>query len=101
MADVPVACTLSSEDMAARRDDLLPGLIGLAIARKELEEGASYQFAADADLLTRIARTIDAERQCCRFLRFALVVEPDGGMVTLTVTGPPGTREVLRDLSRR
>jgi hypothetical protein len=45
--------------------------------------------------LTAIAQTIDAERQCCRFLTFTVTVEPDGGPISLAVTGPPGTREFL------
>jgi hypothetical protein len=43
-------------------------------------------------------RTIDAERQCCRFLKFALTVEPDAGDVWLEVTGPDGTTEFLSTL---
>ena len=42
-----------------------------------------------------MARAIDAERQCCRFLRFQLVVEQDGAPMTLDVTGPAGTKEFL------
>jgi hypothetical protein len=44
-------------------------------------------------MVPTIARVMDAERQCCRFLRFQLTVEPDGGPVLLDLTGPPGTRE--------
>jgi hypothetical protein len=43
-------------------------------------------------------KTIDAERQCCRFLKFVLTTEPDGGDVWLEVTGPDGTREFLSTL---
>jgi hypothetical protein len=35
------------------------------------------------------------ERQCCRFLRFAVTVEPDHGPITVYLTGPAGTREFL------
>jgi hypothetical protein len=41
---------------------------------------------------------IDAERQCCRFLRFQLTVEPDLGPMWLEVAGPPGTADFLTDL---
>ena len=47
----------------------------------------------------RIAQAIDAERQCCRFVRFTLTVEPDEGPITLDLTGPPGSREFLSALS--
>jgi hypothetical protein len=45
-----------------------------------------------------IARTVDAERQCCQFLRFTLTVEPGGGAIQLDLTGPPGTREFVSAL---
>jgi acetamidase/formamidase len=47
---------------------------------------------------TVITRTIDAERRCCRFLRFQLTVEPADGPVLLDLTGPPGTREFVAAL---
>jgi hypothetical protein len=50
------------------------------------------------DALAAIASTIEAERRCCRFLRFDVTVAPDGGPVWLMLTGPPGTREFLAAL---
>jgi hypothetical protein len=38
---------------------------------------------------------VDAERLCCRFLQFTVMVEPDDGPVTLDLAGPQGTREFL------
>jgi hypothetical protein len=45
--------------------------------------------------LSDIVRTVDAERQCCRVSRFSITVEPDGGSISLDLTGPPGTREFI------
>jgi len=47
-----------------------------------------------------VVATIEAERHCCRFLRFELGVAPDEGPLSLTVTGPAGTREFLAALIR-
>jgi hypothetical protein len=41
---------------------------------------------------------IEAERACCRFLRFALTVDQDLGPVTLEIDGPEGTREFLASI---
>jgi hypothetical protein len=38
---------------------------------------------------------VDAERQCCRFLRFVVTVDADEGPVSMDLTGPAGTREFL------
>jgi hypothetical protein len=101
MRDLPVACTLSADELSTRRDGLLPGLITLALDRVPLDDGCRLTFVPAAGLLDAIARVIDAERQCCRFLRFQLVVEQDGAPVTLEVTGPRGTKEFLADLIAR
>lgn len=48
-------------------------------------------------LLARLAEVIEAERDCCSFLRFHLRLEPKLGEVALEVTGPEGTKALLAD----
>jgi hypothetical protein len=62
---------------------------------RELEDGYSYCFPADADLLAELARLVNLERQCCPFLRFRLTVESGNGPICLEMTGPEGTKEFL------
>lgn len=100
MPQLPIACSLDPAELAARRDALLPGLAARAVAREFLPEGLRWQFAPSADLLAQIARVLDAERQCCPFLRFDLTIEPAGGPVWLAVTGPAGTRELLEAITQ-
>ena len=95
MADLPVACTLSPAALKARKENLLNALHHRADERRELPDGYRLRFVAEGDTLAAIARTVDAERQCCRFLHFTVTVEPDDGPVTLDLTGPAGTREFL------
>jgi hypothetical protein len=98
MTDVPIACSLTSEALRARRNGLLADAARLAESREDLPDGVRLRFRASADMLATLAQVIDAERQCCRFLRFALTVEPDGGPVHLEMTGPPGTRDFVTAL---
>ena len=98
MTDLPVACTLGPDALKGRREGLLNELLGRAEHVEELPDGCSIRFAASLELLTLIARAIDAERQCCRFLRFQVSVEPDEGPIVLQLTGPPGTRDFLSAL---
>lgn len=98
MTDLPVACTLSPAALQARREGLLADLWRRAETHEELPEGRRMRFAATGEMLAAIIRMIDAERQCCRFLRFSMTIEPDGGPILLELTGPPGTREFLRAL---
>jgi hypothetical protein len=95
MADLPVACTLTPETVKTRRSGLLPGLRQRAERLEPIHDGYRLRFAPSADVLAAIAGTIDAERQCCRFLRFQVTVEPDDGPIALDLTGPPGTSEFL------
>jgi hypothetical protein len=92
---LPIACSLTPEAVRARRGDLLPGLFDRAEAVERLENGMRLRFTASGELLQAIAATVDAERQCCRFLRFDVGIEPDGGPIWLTLTGPAGTAEFL------
>jgi hypothetical protein len=95
---LPVACALTPAQLSERREELLSGLIRAATGRCELNEGFRYSFAADGGIVQTIARTIEMERICCPFLRFQLTIEPAHGPITLEVTGPSGTRELLDSL---
>src|SRR5262245_55354341 len=98
MTDLPIACTLSPAALQARRENLLNALSRQATERGDLPNGYRFRFAADSDVLGQIARAVDAERQCCRFLQFSITVDADGGPITLDLTGPAGTREFLSAL---
>ena len=61
MTDLPIVCTLTPETLAT---------VGLNYFLVWYVKQSSWNA---------IARTIAAERLCCRFLRFEMIVEPDGG----------------------
>ena len=94
----PIACSLDPASLAARRAGLLADLLGGATRQEELPDGRRFTFDPSSATLDLIGRAIDAERQCCRFLRFQLTVEPGLGAFVLELTGPPGTREFLAAL---
>ena len=96
IVDLPVICTLTPATIAIRKAALLPGLVGRADSREETAAGVRLRLPADA--LSAVLETVDAERKCCRFLRFDITVEPDGGPIWLELAGPPGTREFLSAL---
>lgn len=94
----PVACSLETEELKSRQDSLLPGLAAHVRAIAETPDGYEFEFAASREILAQLIHVIDAERLCCRFLRFELIVEPADGPVRLRLGGPPGTREFLAGL---
>src|SRR6185436_11583424 len=83
VADLPIVCTLQPEELNARAMALLPGVAKRARARVVIDGGYRLGFDASSELLRAIVEMIDAERQCCRFLRFRLTVEPDGDSILL------------------
>lgn len=94
----PVACTLSPEDLRTRRSELLPGLAARAERIEHVPGGVRLHMPASSDAVASIARVVDAERQCCRFLGFTIRTEPDLGAITLTVTAPLDSQELLSEL---
>lgn len=98
MTDLPIVCTLTPDALRTRRDGLLTGLLRRARARHQLPDGVRLEFPPEPELLSVVADAVEAERHCCRFLRFEIVVEPDGGPMSLKLTGPPGTPEFLAAL---
>jgi hypothetical protein len=95
MADLPIVCMLGPEALKARKAGLLPRVARLSRQIVRTPAGFRFEFTPDSEALRTIAEMIDAERQCCQFLRFALTVEPGGGPMQLDVTGPGGTQEFL------
>jgi hypothetical protein len=96
VAELPVACTLTEPELAARRAGVLGDVRRSALEARWVADGVQLRFAAEPATLSLLATFVDLERRCCAFLRFQLTVEPGGGPVWLTLTGPPGTREFLQ-----
>jgi hypothetical protein len=96
MNDRRVICTLTPDTIATRKAGLLPGLVKRAHSKEEIPDG--FRFIFPSDVLPALAATVDAERQCCRFMRFEIILEPDSGPISLTLSGPSGTREFLSAL---
>ena|SRR5262245_51417949 len=98
MADLPIACTLTPDALRARREGLLTELLRRAESTEQVPEGLRLRFASSTETLAQIARAVEAERRCCRFLQFRITVEPDEGPISLELTGPPGTQEFVAAL---
>jgi hypothetical protein len=79
VSDLPVACTLGPGALGARRLGLLTDLLHLAKTHEEIPDGHRLFFDSSTNTFELITKAVDAERQCCRFLRFHITVEPDGG----------------------
>ncbi len=93
---LPIACTLSAADLTERRT-VLAALQVHCLEAAALDDGRGLvlRFAPAPGILATLARVVDLERQCCRFLDFELTVAADGGPIRLALTGPAGTSDFL------
>src|SRR2546423_15651170 len=96
----PIACTLTPEELANRRMELLPGLIRQAVETVEVADGWRLRFENKPGLLKTITDAVEQERSCCRFLCFKIICEPEMGPIVVEVTGPADTTGVLAGVMR-
>jgi hypothetical protein len=94
MADLPTACSLDASALK-EKEGLLATLVQRAAERRELPDGLQLRFTGYSRIVGDIAEVVNAERLCCRFLRFTINVESNDGPITLDLTGPPGPREFI------
>lgn len=92
------ACKLSPAELAARRQQLIPGLFNRAEKVEDIPNGLRFHFAAASGLLPDLARVMEQEQDCCSFVRIRVTMEASEGPVTFDVTGPHGTGARLRAL---
>ena len=87
-------CTLTESELQERRRTVLDSVRDSAIHMAAIPDGYSFQFEANPGVLARLANLVDLERECCRFLSFKIVVEPQQP-IRLEVTGPAEARAVI------
>ncbi|NWG07774.1 MAG: hypothetical protein HXY35_13950 [Chloroflexi bacterium] len=63
---------------------------------RAVENGYEFLFPHTTEM-TKLAEFISKEKMCCPFLEFTLKVEPNKKPISLTLTGPDGTQEFLRE----
>jgi MerR family transcriptional regulator, copper efflux regulator len=82
--EVPIACTLSSDDIKRRVADWHL-LLDDRTTQTPLDGGVHLAFAATVDV-QELTRLVVAEQDCCRFFAFAITVDDRG--VGLDIRGP-------------
>jgi|ThiBio_1000_plan_1041568.scaffolds.fasta_scaffold01168_16 hypothetical protein len=90
---VPIACTLTADQLRERREGLLRK-VGSSL-QQTLEREGGYAFRFPPELFDELSRIVGLERRCCPFLRFVLTSEPSDGPVWLEITGPAESKSFL------
>lgn len=92
MPDLPIACTLSPDGLAARRSWVDALAADALLDRAATASGLRVRLLDTPDVERRVRELVAAESQCCPFLDIELGRE-DGALV-LYVSGPEGAEPV-------
>ena len=95
---IPIACTLSEEQLTERKDGALATLMAQCEQTDELDDGYALRFPGSAEIVSELAQFIAFERDCCSFFTFELICTPEQGPVTLRLRGPAGVKEFMRGM---
>ena len=63
----------------------------------ESSDGYALRLAWNEEFAAKLISFITTERRCCPFLKFELSLEPGDGPAWLTIRGPEGTKEFVKD----
>ena len=94
--EVPIACGLTSAELRERAVTLLAQFRSAVMEMEELQDGYSFGVPGDSESIALLAKMIIAERECCPFLTFEFIAQPNRGPVIIRMTGPTGAKEFLR-----
>ena len=100
-------CRRTLAEARAQRRKLLPDLIATAQVVSGLKRhtsagmltGLRLRFQYREGLVATLTELAETEQAACSILKFKISMPPQGGMITLEMTGPEGTREMLLNLA--
>jgi MerR family transcriptional regulator, copper efflux regulator len=90
MTDLPIACSLTAEQLPARREAL--AAFDVVDARVTGRVTVRRSAAAEAAL----AEFVQLENECCPFFDLRVITEPD--VLILEVGGPPDAEPLILQL---
>jgi len=96
--DTPLACSLTSAELREREATLLAQFRSVVIETEELPDGFAFRVPGNGKWIAMVAEMIVAERECCSFLTFEVIAQPNMGPVIVRVTGPPDAKEFLKTI---
>jgi hypothetical protein len=95
IAKKALSCKLTTPELQKRKATVIADLKALVRERNELANGFSYRFEGRDEVLDKLNDFIKTERLCCDFFTFYITI--DNTTALLSITGPNGAKEFLRD----
>lgn len=94
--DNKIVCQLSSEELRHRRYNMIKKLKDLVKERTETNSSVLYKFESSDNIIDLLTDFIKAERLCCSFFSFTLLVGYDDEFIWLDLSGPEGVIEFIK-----
>lgn len=93
----PFACDMTAIATDQRDSHLatIKRLFQAVEQTRELPNGYAFRLPNESAVLTTVAEFIAMERLCCPFFGFGLEVEPEGGLIWLSLTGRDGVKPFI------
>ncbi len=95
ISDIPIACELTGEEMATRRQDGLGNLWSKIKEKQKLADGYAFRFPNTDSVAHELLAFTLVERQCCSFFQIELVFMPRRGSVWLRPRGGDGVKQFI------
>ncbi len=64
---------------------------------RETDQGFELEYPADLETYRAAAEFVPLERACCPFFEFGIRLEPEGGRLRVSLTGPEGVKGFIRE----
>jgi hypothetical protein len=93
-SETELSCLLSTTELQKRKTEVLARLFSQIHGISELDNGYSFKFNYSDGLINEIFEFIKAEKQCCSFFTFHLII--NGIDANLQLSGPKGVKEFIR-----
>ena len=93
MADVPIACTLSPDNLQHRLSLIDALAVDGLLDRSPIDNGVRVRLRDTPDIERRTLELVAAESRCCAFLDFDL--RRQDGRLVLDISGPEDARPVI------
>ncbi|HMJ71514.1 MAG TPA: hypothetical protein VK508_21610 [Cyclobacteriaceae bacterium] len=92
-----LTCKLTTPELQQRKRTVIAELKSLVKERKEDANAVRYKFETSDENIDMVSSFIKTERLCCDFFEFSLQVESDSEFMWLTLSGPEGVNEFIRE----
>jgi len=95
VAQVPIACLLTGDELAARQE-VAGDLLDLAQQVRELNNGYAFEYPSTEEWANKLLAFVVEERECCPFFTFELIFEANQGSLWLRIGGSADIKEFIR-----